>query len=91
MRTTAILLTLLAAGCGGGGNDAEPVANDARLQEQRMHNMAQEIGREAENRTSAIERALENETEAVFESRNALLNEAADNAAAPANGQAPQP
>ena len=84
MRTTAILLTLLAAGCGGGGNDAEPVANDARLQEQRMQNMAQEIASEAENRTSAIERALENETAAIFESRNQLLNETADNQAEPA-------
>lgn len=85
MRRSILLFALLAAACTGGGNEAEPLANDADAQARRMENMARDIAVEAENRTSAIERALENETEAVFESRNQLLNQAADNAAEPAN------
>jgi len=86
MRRSAILiLALLAVGCTGGGNESEPLANDSERQSERMENMARDIAVEAENRTSAIERALENETEAVFESRNQLLNEVADNQAEPAN------
>ena len=85
MRRSAILfLALLAAGCTGGGNEAEPFANDSAHQAERMENMARDIAAEAENRTSAIERALENETEAIFESRNQLLNQTADNEAEPA-------
>jgi hypothetical protein len=86
MRRSAIpLLALIAAGCGSGGNEAEPLANDAEAQAQRMENMAKGIAAEAENQTSAIERALENETAAIFESRNQLLNETAGNEAEPAN------
>ena len=85
MRLSAILLAILAAGCTGGGNEAEPLANDADAQAERMENMARDIAVEAENRTSAIERALENETQAIFESRNELLNATADNSAEPAN------
>ena len=86
MRLSAILiLALLAAGCGGGGNETEPLANDADAQSERMENMARDIAVETENRTSAIERALEHETEAVFESRNQLLNQVAENQAEPAN------
>ena len=78
---------LLAAGCGGNGNATEPAANDAQRQAERMENMAEQMRQEAENRTSAIERALENETQAVFESRNELLNEAADNGVEPADNR----
>ena len=85
MRLSVLFLVLLSAGCGGGGNEAEPLANDADAQARRMENMAQDIARDAENRTSAIERALENETAAIFESRNQLLNETADSEAEPAN------
>ena len=86
MRRSAIpLLALFAAGCGGGGNEAEPLANDTEAQAERMENMAKGIAAEAENQTSAIERALENETQAIFESRNQLLNETADNSAGPAD------
>ena len=88
MRLSILFLALLAAGCGGGGNEAEPLANDADAQARRMENMAQGIAAEAENQTSAIERALENETAAIFESRNQLLNETADNAAEPADNSA---
>ena len=84
LRKLAIATVLLAAGCGGGGNEAEPLANDAGDQAERMENMARDIAAEAENRTSAIERALENETQAIFESRNQLLNQTADNEAEPA-------
>ncbi len=84
MRLSAILLAILATGCTGGGNEAEPLANDADAQAERLENMARDIALEAENRTSAIERALENETQAIFESRNELLNATADNSAAPA-------
>ena len=85
MRRSALFLALLLAGCGGGGNESEPLANDADAQAQRMENMARDIAAETENRTSAIERALENETQAIFESRNQLLNQVAENAAEPAN------
>ena len=89
MRQSAILLfALVAAGCTGDGNEAEPLANDAAHQAERMGNMARDIAAEAENRTSAIERALENETQAIFESRNQLLNQTADNAAEPAEAPA---
>ena len=85
MRRSILFLALLAAGCGGGeGNEAEPLADDAAAQAERMENMAKGIAAEAENQTSAIERALENETAAIFESRNQLLNETADNQAEPA-------
>ena len=84
-RSATLLIALLAAGCTGGGNEAEPAANDSALQAERMENMARDIAVEAENRTSAIERALENETEAIFESRNELLNATADNGAEAAN------
>lgn len=89
MRRSAIpLLALLAASCGGGGNETEPLADDAEAQAERMENMAKGIAAEAENQTSAIERALENETAAIFESRNQLLNETADNEAEPADNSA---
>jgi len=84
MRLSVLFLALLAAGCGGNGNEAEPLANDAAHQAERMENMARGIAVEAENQTSAIERALENETEAIFESRNQLLNATADNSTEPA-------
>jgi hypothetical protein len=84
-RSAILLLALLAAGCGGGGNEAEPLANDSDAQARRMENMARDIAMEAENRTSAIERALENESQAIFESRNELLNQSADNQGPPAN------
>ena len=89
MRRSAIpLLALLAAACGGGGNEAQPLANDTEAQAERMDNMAKGIAAEAENQTSAIERALENETAVIFESRNQLLNEAADNQAEPTENAA---
>ena len=47
--------------------------------------MARDIAAEAENQTSAIERGLENESQAIFESRNELLNAPAKNEAAPAD------
>ena len=86
MRRSAILLfAFLAAACTGGGNEAEPAANDTALQTERMENMARDIAAEAENQTSAIERGLENESQAIFESRNELLNAPAKNEAAPAD------
>ncbi|HEY0325010.1 MAG TPA: hypothetical protein VGC46_03395 [Allosphingosinicella sp.] len=86
MRRSAIpLLALIAAACTGGDNEAEPVANDTALQTERMENMARDIAAEAENQTSAIERGLENESQAIFESRNELLNAPAKNEAAPAD------
>ena len=84
-RSSILLFALLAAGCTGGGNEAEPAANDSALQAGRMENMAREIAAEAENQTSAIERGLENESQAIFESRNELLNAPADNSSAPAD------
>lgn len=89
MRLSVLFLALLAAGCGGGGNEAEPLANDAAHQAELMENMARDIAVEAENQTSAIEQAMENESQerarVIFESRNQLLNQVAENEAEPAN------
>ena len=84
-RSATLLLALLAAGCTGSGNEAEPAANDSALQAERMENMARDIAAEAENQTSAIERGLENESQVIFESRNELLNAPAENEAANAS------
>jgi hypothetical protein len=80
-RFGPILLTALllcAAGCGG--DEAEPLANDAQRQSQRIQNMADAMQREAESNVSAIEQGLENETATIFESRNELLNQTAADA-----------
>jgi len=81
-RFGPILLTALllcAAGCGG-EDAAEPLANDAQRQSQRIQNMADAMQREAESNVSAIEQGLENETATIFESRNELLNQTAADA-----------
>jgi len=79
------LAVLLATGCGGGDEPNESLGNDTARQEALIANQAEALQAEAENGTRAIEQALENETADVFENRDALLNETADNVSAPAN------
>lgn len=79
-------LFALVAACGG-GEAPEAGQNDAQRVTEQIEKQAQQIARESENGTAAIEAALENEGAAIFENRAALLNETAGNAAAP---QAPR-
>lgn len=80
-----LLPLLLLVACGGGEEDVGSISNDAARQEALIVNQAQALQAEAENGTSAIEQALENETANVFDNREALLNETADNGIADAN------
>lgn len=86
MRSPALLFLAALSGlaaCSGDTKEPASVKEDeARLKAQ-LDRQAQALQAEAENGTRAIEQALENETANVFENRDALLNEAADNAAAP--------
>lgn len=84
MRKLALLLPLLAAACGG-EEAAAPDGNEATRINGQIQNQAAQIVAQAENGTAEIERAMENEGAAIFENRAGLLNEAADNAAAPAD------
>lgn len=81
-RLLAAVLIALTNGCGGRDAPAS-VQNDARRQAGQIANQAAALSREAENTTSAIEQALENEGAVLFENRERLLNETADNSAAP--------
>lgn len=80
-RSALLALALVAAGCRGDTASA-PVANDARRQEALIANQADALRRQAENSTSAIEQAMENEGAAVFENRGNLLNESGNAAEA---------
>jgi hypothetical protein len=81
-----LLSTLLLASCGG-GEERAPLANDAAAQQQAIENEARRLRDLAENQTSQIEQALENEGAIIFENRGNLLNQAANAAdAAPAEG-----
>lgn len=78
--TLALLTLALTTGCGG-RDEPRSVRNDSERQAAQIANQAQALSREAENATSAIEQAMENEGAVLFEDRERLLNETADEAA----------
>jgi len=63
--------------------DAAPPKNEASRLTEQIQKQGEQIARQAENGAAAIEQALENESAGVFENRAALLNETANEAAAP--------
>lgn len=86
MRSPALLLLAALsslAACSGDAKEPASVKEDETRLKAQLDRQAQALQAEAENGTRAIEQALENETANVFENRDALLNETADNAAAP--------
>lgn len=87
MRPTLALASLALAAlaslpaCGSGEQTATPGNDTARINNQ-IAAQAQEIAKQADSGAAEIERALENESAAMFENREALLNEGSNTAAA---------
>ncbi len=81
MKPLLLLALLSLAACGG--REAEPPKNEASRLTEQIQKQGEQIAKQADNGAAAIEQALENESAIIFENRGNLLNEAADNAAAP--------
>lgn len=84
MRMLLILPILILAACGSREEAAAPGNDTARINNQ-IARQAEEIRTQADNGAAAIEQALENEGAAIFENRDALLNESGNAAAAAGN------
>lgn len=98
MTRRALPIALLAyaalAGCTSRGAP-DTLANDSRRQAEQLENQARTLRDQAENNVGSIERAMENESRALFENRERMLNGALDAAdaietAPDAGGPAPE-